>query len=352
MNNAEEEYYSTVFIALKHPIRRKILRMLREKPRSFSEMLGELKIESSHLTYHIDTLRDLVNKTETGVYTLSFLGEAATSMMYQVEETPKALPHRPSLSLRWKVFFSVLMISLMISLILLSGLYYVQYQRLNQVSAGYESLSETLTEVTLSAYSKDFQAATQRWTQVHGIPLEGVEIRPCYINVGTLAAWIDSAYNIELEPEGVYGYKLPWYGYYWHQFGYPEWCHPPEVISIWVQLYNRSGDSWFPGAKVLSRTLGDFACYLVNTSSHTVIGIDGFYAIALEQDFWHNSLPTLLGTSNFGLTWFKYGMDNDGSWDFDLEIKLKDSGEYYDLTLIIDWNTESAKVKTLQIKTD
>jgi len=348
VNNSEDEYYSTIFIALKHPIRRKILRMLREKPRSFSEMLGELKIESSHLTYHIDTLRDLLRKTEKGEYMLSFLGEAATSIMYQVEEAPKALPHLLLLSPNWKACFSVLIISL----IILCGLSYVQYQRLNQLSTEYESLSETLSDVIFSAYYKDFQAAIQRWTQIHGIPLEGVEIKPCYINTGTLAAWIDSANNIELVPEGHYGYKSPWYGYYWDQFPYPDWCHPPEVISIWVQLYNRSGGSWFPREKVLSRKLGDFACYLVNTSIHRVIGIDGYYAITLEQDFWHNSLPNLLGTANYGLTWFEYGMGNNSSWEFNLKIKSKDSEKYYDMTLIIDWNTESAKVETLQLKTD
>jgi len=89
MNISEEEYYSTVFVALKHPIRRKILRMLNEKPRSFSEILAELKIESAHLTYHLETLRELLHKDENGKYALSFVGEAAVSMMYRVEEVPK-----------------------------------------------------------------------------------------------------------------------------------------------------------------------------------------------------------------------------------------------------------------------
>jgi len=89
MNISEEEYYSTVFVALKHPIRRRILRMLHEKPRSFSEILAELKIESAHLTYHIETLGELLHKNENGKYALSFVGEAAVSMMYRVEEVPK-----------------------------------------------------------------------------------------------------------------------------------------------------------------------------------------------------------------------------------------------------------------------
>jgi hypothetical protein len=39
---------------------------------------------------------------------LSFIGEAATSMMYQVEGTPKAFPHF-LLPRKWKVCFSALM---------------------------------------------------------------------------------------------------------------------------------------------------------------------------------------------------------------------------------------------------
>jgi hypothetical protein len=36
---SDEEPYSTIFASLKHPIRRRILRMLSKKPMSFTEML-------------------------------------------------------------------------------------------------------------------------------------------------------------------------------------------------------------------------------------------------------------------------------------------------------------------------
>jgi len=351
MASTEDEYYSTIFVALKHPIRRKILRILHEKPKSFSEMLGELKIESAHLTYHLDALGDLLSKTEKGEYMLSFLGEAATSMMHQVEGTPKALSHFLPLRRKWKACFFVLMIGL----IMLSALSYAQYQTLNQLSVKHESLSEALSDLLLSAYHKDIQAAVQRWIQVHGTPQEDIEIKPCYVNTGTIAAWIDLANHLQLVPEGCYGPRWP-RGSFWDCFPYPDWCKPPEVIAVWVQLYNKSSGLWFPEEKVLSRKLGEFACYLVNTSDHKVIGIDGYYAIILEQEFWHNSLPNLLGTTNYGLTDFRYGMGygyaTDNSWGFELEIKLKDTGQYYDLILIIDWNTESAKIHTLKLKTD
>ena len=134
MPDPEEEAYSSIFSALKHPIRRKILRMLRERPRSFSEILEVFRIESPHLTYHLEALGDLLYKTEDGKYGLSTVGEAATAMMYQVEEAPRAPIHLPSLPLNWKAVFLVLMIGL----ILLGGLSYVQYQTLNQLSAEYE----------------------------------------------------------------------------------------------------------------------------------------------------------------------------------------------------------------------
>jgi len=108
--------------------------MLREGPRSFSEMLEAFRIESPHLTYHLEALGDLLYKTKDGKYGLSTFGEAATSMMYQVEEAPRAPLHLSSLPPKWKTVFAVLIIGL----ILLGGLSYAQYHTLNRLSAEYE----------------------------------------------------------------------------------------------------------------------------------------------------------------------------------------------------------------------
>jgi hypothetical protein len=51
-----------------------------------------LKIESSHLTYHLEGLGNLLVKTEEGKYALSLLGEAAASTIKHVEGSPKAYP--------------------------------------------------------------------------------------------------------------------------------------------------------------------------------------------------------------------------------------------------------------------
>jgi DNA-binding transcriptional ArsR family regulator len=115
MSDSGDGDYSAIFTALKHPVRRKILRMLSEKSRSFSEMLEAFKIESSHLTYHLDALGVLVSKTPDGKYRLSLIGEAATSMMYQVEEIPKTPLHVPLLHTKSKVLFALLMVGLVLS---------------------------------------------------------------------------------------------------------------------------------------------------------------------------------------------------------------------------------------------
>jgi len=101
-------------------------------------MQEDFRIESSHMTYHLESLGNLLTKVEDGKYALSSLGEAAVSMMYHVEEPPKTPLHPRSPSKRWKV----LLATSMAGLILLSSLCYVQYQTLNQLSAQFLSLKE------------------------------------------------------------------------------------------------------------------------------------------------------------------------------------------------------------------
>ncbi|PVX26929.1 MAG: hypothetical protein CW716_04935 [Candidatus Bathyarchaeum sp.] len=86
----EEETYSLIFTSLKHPIRRRILRMLAEKPLTYSEILDILNIDSGHLSYHLENLGDLTVHSKDGNYKLSSFGEAAVKLMGGVEEqTPK-----------------------------------------------------------------------------------------------------------------------------------------------------------------------------------------------------------------------------------------------------------------------
>lgn len=88
-DKAEEETYSVIFASLKHPVRRKILRLLTGGSKTFTEVLEQVDIDSSHLSYHLENLKDLVKK-ENGKYSLSDFGRAAASLMSRVEEPEAA----------------------------------------------------------------------------------------------------------------------------------------------------------------------------------------------------------------------------------------------------------------------
>jgi DNA-binding transcriptional ArsR family regulator len=89
MAEFEEETYSTVFAALKHPLRRRILRTLAQNSRSFTDMQNAFNVNSAALTHHLDAMKDLLCKTEDGKYMLSAMGEGAMTLMERVEEPPK-----------------------------------------------------------------------------------------------------------------------------------------------------------------------------------------------------------------------------------------------------------------------
>jgi DNA-binding transcriptional ArsR family regulator len=116
MSDFEEDTYSVIFSSLKHPIRRGILRMLASGPRSFSELQTAFRIESSHLTYHLDSLAHLVIKGEDGRYVLSSFGEAAVAMMHGVEEGPINVPFRLAFSR-----------GALLALVMLAGFLYFQF---------------------------------------------------------------------------------------------------------------------------------------------------------------------------------------------------------------------------------
>jgi predicted transcriptional regulator len=78
-----------MFSSLKHPVRRKILRILAIGPQTFTKILQQINMESAHLSYHLENLGDLIKKTKEGKYYLSDFGQAAVSLMSQVEEPKK-----------------------------------------------------------------------------------------------------------------------------------------------------------------------------------------------------------------------------------------------------------------------
>jgi hypothetical protein len=83
--------------------------------KTFTEILQQVDVDSSHLSYHLESLKELVKK-ENGKYTLSDFGGAAASLMSRVEEpeTAKGLVLKKS----WRrVFPEALFLVLVILLI-------------------------------------------------------------------------------------------------------------------------------------------------------------------------------------------------------------------------------------------
>jgi hypothetical protein len=139
-----EEIYSIMFKSLKHPIRRKILRILADKPLQFSEMLELLGISSSNLTYHLDNLGELVSKDEKGIYRLSTFGHASVNTMKVVEDAPTSPRKKRSAATRkWIIISS----ALLIGLILFASLAALEITTLNAALADRDSYQAKYTQL-------------------------------------------------------------------------------------------------------------------------------------------------------------------------------------------------------------
>ncbi len=127
-----------MFTSLKHPVRRRILRMLNDKPMAFMEMVELIGVSSSHLTYHLESLGELVYKMEDGRYRLSSFGKATVSAMKGVEEAPELETRRPKkMAFKWKASLAALLVAVLFLSVFVS----VQYGNLTQLSASHDSLS-------------------------------------------------------------------------------------------------------------------------------------------------------------------------------------------------------------------
>ena len=115
VSEGQEEIYSIMFSSLKHPARRKILRILADKPLTFTEMLELLGVSSSNLTYHLDNLGELVTKGQNGVYKLSTFGLASVNTMRVVEEAPEVQSKkRLGLSFKWRTALAVMFVGMIV----------------------------------------------------------------------------------------------------------------------------------------------------------------------------------------------------------------------------------------------
>jgi len=115
-NVTDDETYSLIFNSLKHPIRRKILRMLRDDELTFSQILEALSLDSGHLSYHLENLGHLITHSSDGKYKLSSFGMAAVRLMSGVEEhsTSKATRQKNSVNASYTIFSVILAIALLL----------------------------------------------------------------------------------------------------------------------------------------------------------------------------------------------------------------------------------------------
>jgi DNA-binding transcriptional ArsR family regulator len=144
VSDSEEEIYSVMFSSLRHSARRKILRMLSERKVTYSQMLEELGITSSHLTYHLENLGDLVIKDESGRYELSSFGKAAVTMMRGAEEVPDTRTKRFSaLPLKWKSLYAFFIIAI----VLLASVSFIQFSSFNKLSSDFNALQKDYVDV-------------------------------------------------------------------------------------------------------------------------------------------------------------------------------------------------------------
>jgi DNA-binding transcriptional ArsR family regulator len=191
VSSREDEIYSIMFSSLKHPVRRKILRMLGSKPMTFMEMVDKLGVSTPHLGYHLENLGELVSKMEDGQYRLSSFGLATVNAMKDVEEVKEIEPkHRQAA--KWKMVSVVLLAAIL----LLSGMAVLQYYSINQLSNSQLSLLaenqqlknsgfgepkaanflQNVTRIDTTNYTISILSNTMQWrSDLGGVPEESIK---------------------------------------------------------------------------------------------------------------------------------------------------------------------------------
>ena len=119
----EEDTYTTIFRALKHPIRRKILHMLDEAPLTYTDILNKLCVETGFLNYHLESLNNLIKK-EGNRYQLSDIGRASMHLTTRLENKVEQEP-RSFIFLNKKYSVTQLFVPVTLILLIFSGSSYL-----------------------------------------------------------------------------------------------------------------------------------------------------------------------------------------------------------------------------------
>jgi hypothetical protein len=155
----EDDTYSTMFNALKHPIRRKILRIINESPVTYTEILSQLGIDNGLLNYHLENMKDLIAKREDGGYLLSEFGKAAVGLTQKVEESPRKAETSPK-GLFSKQLKGITLI-LLVGAVSLSYLYLTQSAELNQKNIALDAANNKLVKLSILGELSNITTSTQ-----------------------------------------------------------------------------------------------------------------------------------------------------------------------------------------------
>jgi DNA-binding transcriptional ArsR family regulator len=150
----EEDTYTTIFKAMQHPIRRRILRMISEKPSTYTEIQRDLNIDNGLLNYHLEALSSLITKNGEEKYTLSDFGRATAGLIKGVEEPNREVKSTSTPPIM-KILTAVLVVALIVSgvgLIELNNRYLDLSGRYNTqtVEKNYLQSALTASEASLS----------------------------------------------------------------------------------------------------------------------------------------------------------------------------------------------------------
>ena len=87
-NFLSEKDLTLIFNLLKHPLRRRIIKLLSESPQPYSSILKKLNIsESSILNYHLREMDELlIKKDNNAQYALTEIGEICLQLILRVKE--------------------------------------------------------------------------------------------------------------------------------------------------------------------------------------------------------------------------------------------------------------------------
>lgn len=144
--SSDEADYEILFNALNNPLRRQIIQLLSQEDYSFTEILDELEISSSHLTYHLSCLNELVIKNGR-YYRLSYRGKTAWGLMENVLAPRKAdVPVSQSNGVLVKLLISFLVIVLVSSLSIYTQEYHVSRKII------YQGIQDTIFLIGLLFY--------------------------------------------------------------------------------------------------------------------------------------------------------------------------------------------------------